>query len=180
MKQQKLKRFFIIMISLFAISGCGKKDYQPVAVKEKTDKCEICHMAVKNNQFPVELILENGKSMVFDDIGCMYKWIKENKDKKISNSYVKDYYSKEWIDLEKATFVYDKAIKTPMAYNVISFSDKKAAQKFVAAHGGRLLSYEKLQQHSWERNEEMVKKMKKMKMDGGKDKMQMEGSKRHQ
>jgi copper chaperone NosL len=180
MNHHLLKPFLLTIISLFIIAGCGKQEYKPVAIKEKTDKCEICHMAVKNNQFATEIILENGKSMVFDDIGCMYKWMKENKDKKIANSFVKDYESKDWIDPEKASYVYDKPIKTPMAYNVISFSAKKDAQTFIDKNGGSILTYENLQKHSWEKNEEMVKEMKakmeKMKMDGGKDGMDMEHS----
>lgn len=177
MKRQLLKVSLIAIISLLVITACGKKADKPVAINEKTDKCEICHMAVKDNQFSTELILENGKSMVFDDIGCMYKWLKENKDKKVGNSYVKDYQSKEWIDTASASFVYDKPIKTPMAYNVLAFSEKKAAQDFIADNDGKLLSYENLNEHSWERNEEMVKEMKKkMKMDEGKDGMDMNSS----
>ncbi|MEH7501245.1 nitrous oxide reductase accessory protein NosL [Neobacillus drentensis] len=180
MKNHLLKTVLLTIISLFVIAGCGKKEYKPVTINEKTDKCEICHMAVKNNQFATEIILKNGKSMVFDDIGCMYKWMKENKDKKVANSYVKDYQTKEWIESEKASYVYDKPIKTPMAYNVITFTDKKDAQSFIDKNGGTLLTYANLEKHSWEKNEKMVKemkeKMKQMKMDGGKEGMDMKKS----
>lgn len=180
MKKKYLKIFIITVISLLVVAGCGKKEYQPVAIKEKTDKCEICHMAVKDNQFPTEIFLENGKSMVFDDIGCMYKWMHENKDKKVEITYIKDYNSKEWIEGKKATYVYDKEIRTPMTYNVISFTDQKDAESFIADHGGKLLSYDDLQKHSWEQNEEMVKEMKmKMKMDGSEEHMDMEESHSH-
>ncbi|MEH7107948.1 MULTISPECIES: nitrous oxide reductase accessory protein NosL [Bacillaceae] len=155
-----MKKITIIaVLAMLLIAGCGKTEYKAVAIKEKTDKCEVCNMAVKNNEFATEIILDNGKSIVFDDIGCMFKWIKENEGKKVANSYVKDYHSKDWIELEKASFVYDKSIKTPMAYNVISFSDKKHAESFIDGHDGKLLSYEKLQHHSWKRNKEMMKKM---------------------
>lgn len=180
MKTNVIKIMLLTVISLLLISGCGKEETKPVAINEKTDKCEICHMAVKDNQFSTEIILENGKAIVFDDIGCMYSWMNENKDQKIANSFVKDYQSKEWIDPEKASFVYDKPIKTPMAYNVIAFSDKKDAESFINKNGGILLSHDKLNDHSWERNEDMVKEMKekmmKMKMDGGKEGMDMDHS----
>lgn len=177
MKHKLVKTFLMAILSLFIIAGCSKKEVKPVAINEKTDKCEICHMAVKDNEFATEIILENEKSLVFDDIGCMYKWLKENSDKKVANSYVKDYDSKKWIEAEQASYVYDKPIKTPMAYNVISFSDKKAAQSFIDQHGGSLLTYDKLQNHSWEKNEEMVKEMKaKMKMHNGQDGGGMEHS----
>ncbi|HJV17111.1 MAG TPA: nitrous oxide reductase accessory protein NosL [Bacillales bacterium] len=171
MRLNSFKLFFITIIGLLVITGCGKKEYKPVAINEKTDKCDVCHMQVKDNQFATEIILENGKSFVFDDIGCMYKWMKKNKDKKIANSYVKDFQTKEWIELEKASFVYNKPIRTPMAYNVLSFANKKDAQTYIDQKGGKLLSYKDLSQHSWERNKEMVKemkeKMKQMKMGDG-------------
>jgi len=177
MNQKLLKPCLMAILALFIIAGCSKEEVKPVAINEDTDKCEICHMAVKDNEFATEIILENGKSMVFDDIGCMYKWMKENSDKKVAHSFVKDYDSKEWIEAESASYVYDKPIKTPMAYNVISFTDKKGAQTFIDQHGGSLLTYEKLEHHSWEKNEEMVKEMKeKMKMHDGHDGMEMEHS----
>jgi copper chaperone NosL len=179
MTKQHSKLFFITIISfIILIAGCGKKEYKPVAIKEKSDKCEICHMAVKDDQFATELILDNGKAMVFDDIGCMVKWMKENQEKKIANSYVKDYHSKEWIEADQATYVYDKPIRTPMAYNVISFSDKKMAQSFIEKNGGQLLTYDHLEKHSWEKNEDMVKemkeKMKSMDMKGDDNEMEQE------
>ncbi|MGG3563745.1 nitrous oxide reductase accessory protein NosL [Neobacillus rhizosphaerae] len=178
MKANFIKITLLTVISLLLISGCGKEEPQPVAINEKTDKCEICHMAVKDNQFSTEIILENGKAIVFDDIGCMYSWIKENTNQKIASSFVKDYQTKEWIKPEKAAFVYDKTIKTPMAYNVIAFSDKKDAESFINKNGGTLLTYDKLDDHSWERNEDMVKEMKgkMMKMNDGKEGMDMEHS----
>ncbi|WP_066314855.1 nitrous oxide reductase accessory protein NosL [Bacillus sp. FJAT-29814] len=174
----KLRLLLFTIISIILIAGCGKKEIKPVAINEQSDKCEVCHMAVKDDGFATEVILENGKALLFDDIGCMYKWMGENEGKEVANSYVKDYDSKEWLELEKASFVYDKPIKTPMAYNVIAFSDEKAAKSFIEEHGsGDLLSYEKLQHHSWERNQDMVKEMKeKMQGHGNSGEMDMNGS----
>ena len=35
-----------------------------------------------DNQFATEIILENGKALKFDDIGCMYKWMEINPGEK--------------------------------------------------------------------------------------------------
>lgn len=117
--------FVMCMCLVFAVVGCGKKGAEPVAVDEKNDKCDVCNMAVMDNQFATEVILENGKALKFDDIGCMYKWMDEHKNEKTQEKFVRDYHTKDWISLDKATYVYDKTIKTPMAYNVISFKEKK-------------------------------------------------------
>ncbi|WP_342432985.1 nitrous oxide reductase accessory protein NosL [Neobacillus sp. FSL H8-0543] len=167
MKTQIVKLFTMSLILLIIISGCGKKEeYTPVAINEDTDKCEVCNMAIKDDQFATQIILENGKAIVFDDLGCMYKWMKENEEKKIAKSYVKDYQSKEWLEADMAFFVYDKPTKTPMAYNVIAFSTEEDAQKFITENDGKLLTSDELDNHSWERNEEMMKEMKEMMKSG--------------
>ena len=51
----------------------------------------------------------------------MYKWMEIDSGEKTKEKFVRDYDSKDWISLEEATYVYDKTITTPMAYNVISF-----------------------------------------------------------
>ncbi|MFC3886275.1 nitrous oxide reductase accessory protein NosL [Bacillus songklensis] len=145
----------LLFIVVFALAGCNQKDVQPVAIDEKTDKCAICNMSVMDNQFATEVVLENGKALKFDDIGCMYNWMAENKDEKLLAKFVRDYDTKEWVELEKATFVHDKSIKTPMAYNVVSFSDKKEAEQYISEHQGELLTYDQLQQHKWEMNHDM-------------------------
>ena len=49
---------------------------------------------------------------------------------------------------------------TPMAYNVISFKDKADAEKFAADHtGSTLLTASELDKHSWDANQDMMKKM---------------------
>ena len=96
-----------------------------MAIDEKHDKCDICQIGVMDNQFATEIILENGKALKFDDIGCMYKWMEINSGEKTKEKFVRDYDSKDWVSLEDATYVYDKTITTPMAYNVISFKTKK-------------------------------------------------------
>ncbi|WP_042355550.1 nitrous oxide reductase accessory protein NosL [Bacillus rubiinfantis] len=161
MKLPFFKSLLLLFVLLLVVSGCGKTDYKPAAINEETDKCDVCNMAVKDDGFAAQIVLENEKNLLFDDIGCLYKWKDENKDKKIGNSFIKDYQSKEWLELDQASFVYEKSIRTPMAYNVIAFSDKKAAEKFIDEHGGQLLTADDLTSHTWERNKEMMKEMKK-------------------
>ncbi|MFC0296789.1 nitrous oxide reductase accessory protein NosL [Geobacillus jurassicus] len=155
---------FIFIIGV--ITGCNQKA-EPVAIDEKNDKCDFCHMAVGNNQFATELVLKNGKVLKFDDIGCMYQWMKEHKNETVEAMFVRDYETNDWLEADQATYVYDQTIRTPMAYNVISFKDEDKAKKFVEQHGGAVLTYNELGRHTWERNKEMMMEMKKehMKME---------------
>jgi len=156
-----MKKSFKLLLSILAVltialSACGKKEVKPALINEKTDKCSECNMAVMNNQFATEIILENGKVYTFDDIGCLFNWESENKNKKIEASFVRDYDTKNWINLEKAHYVYAKDVKTPMSYNVVSFKNDTDAEKFAKDHNGEKLSYSDLKSHEWKMNKEMM------------------------
>ncbi|TFZ14004.1 nitrous oxide reductase accessory protein NosL [Bacillus cereus] len=152
-----LSLFFVMV--LMTVAGCNPKGVQPMAIDEKKDKCEICNMSVTDNQFATEVILENGKAVKFAEIGCMYKWMEQHKDNKLQAAFVRDYDSKEWVGLDEATFVYDKDISTPMAYNMIAFQDKRDAESFVSKNKGMLLTSKDLENHNWEINKNMMMKM---------------------
>jgi copper chaperone NosL len=78
--------------------------------------------------------------------------------------YVRDYNDKEWIEFNKASYVYDESLRTPMAYGVVSFKDKAAAEAFVKEQGvGTVLSAGDLASHEWKQNTDMMN----MDMHGG-------------
>ncbi|KMY49956.1 nitrous oxide reductase accessory protein NosL [Peribacillus loiseleuriae] len=151
----KKKRFsFIVWAGLIMIlAACGNDKAQPVAINEATDTCETCNMAVIDNQHATQIILENGKSMVFDDLGCMYEWITKHENEKIDAEFVRDYHDKEWILVDDATYVYNQSLKTPMAYHVISFKDKATAEDFAAKNeGSEIMTAKNLADHDWKSN----------------------------
>lgn len=164
MKRTLIKSFIMIAAALFLLAGCGKQIPKPFTPNENTDKCALCNMAVKNDHFATELILDSGKKLAFDDLGCMEKWLKQNKNSQIAVSYVRDYNTNKWVQLEDASYVHDTAaVKTPMAYDVISFADKKEAQKFADSKQGTLLSYDDLKKYTWERDPAAMKMLMQMK-----------------
>lgn len=158
--KQKVLSFLILLGVISMLAACGDQKAKPVAINEQTDKCATCNMQVLDDQFATQIILQNGKSLVFDDIGCMYKWVKDNPNQKIDAQFVRDYNDKKWVLKDDATYVYNQSIKTPMAYNVISFTKKADAEKFVADNAGStLLTASELDKHSWDTNQDMMKKM---------------------
>ncbi|WP_428910221.1 nitrous oxide reductase accessory protein NosL [Niallia sp. Krafla_26] len=159
----KNKNFLLIGLIGFVLllAACGNDEVQPVEIQEATETCEVCNMAVMDNQHATQIVLENGKSIVFDDIGCMNEWMDSNQDEKISAKFVRDYNDKEWILMDDATYVFNQSIKTPMAYNVLSFKDQASADTFAAENdGSTVMNATELAQHSWERNHEMMQNMK--------------------
>lgn len=153
--------FMVLTGFIMIFAACGKEAVQPVAINEATDTCEVCNMAVVDNQYATQIVLENGKSYVFDDVGCMYEWLDTNKNEKIAAEFVRDYNDKEWISVDDATYVYNQSVKTPMAYNVISFKDKASAEAFSAENeDSTLMTANELAQHDWVQNQDMMQKNK--------------------
>lgn len=160
-----MKKLIVLLFLSFVtgslLLGCTKKEVEPRAINEETDKCDICNMTVMDNQFATQIVLTNGQTYVFDDIGCMYAWIDENQDIEVEASFVRDYSNKEWILSEEAFYVYNKDVKTPMAYNVISFENKSSAEEFVKHNKGELLDSKEIANHKWVMNHEMKEEHKK-------------------
>jgi copper chaperone NosL len=159
--RKKLIQFIGFAGMILLLAACGEAEVQPVEINESTDTCDVCNMMVANDQHATQVVLANGKSMVFDDIGCMYDWIGSNANEEIAGNFVRDYHDKEWVLVDEATFVYNPSVKTPMAYNVVSFKDKTSAEDFAGENeGSTIMSASELAEHSWERNKDMMKKNK--------------------
>src|SRR5699024_4341769 len=125
--------------------------YEPEEVNPDTDVCDVCAMAVADDQYATQIVLENEKALKFDDLGCLYKWIEENGKDDIGAAFVRDFDTEEWILLEDATYVFDEEIETPMAYGIISFENAEDAESYIDENGfGDLLTAEDLDGHKWE------------------------------
>lgn len=147
----------VVMIALVILSGCGKDKYPPVAINEDVDRCEICNMAIKDDAYATQIITSEGRSLKFDDLGCLNQWRVENGTDKIAATYVRDYNSLEWVKYDKAYYVYDASIQTPMAYGILSFEQQADAESYIQEHGaGTLLTAGELATHTWAVNKDMM------------------------
>lgn len=137
------------------MTACGSDGKPaPVAVNPEVDVCAHCNMAVPDNEHATEMILADGTVLKFDDIGCMIKHEAEN-GLDIAAAYVRDAHSKAWVDLEAATFFYEKSIETPMGYGVLSFQDAADAEAMLQTYpNGVIMSLTELRNHHWERDME--------------------------
>ena len=162
MKSYKVAGLLTVTGLTLALGACSNASAEPFDIQWSEDECDVCNMKVMDEQFAAEAIMENEKGYAFDDIGCLMRdWYPEQKEDEIAAMYVKDFNTKDWVELDEAAFVYDKESKTPMAYNIVSFAKEADAEAYVAENGGTMMDFEQLKDHSWERGE-----MKHMKMDG--------------
>ncbi|AGK56128.1 nitrous oxide reductase accessory protein NosL [Bacillus sp. 1NLA3E] len=191
MKKRMLFLMMLVLVFSIALVGCNtekaekdkkadpkveEKTVKAKAIDEKVDKCANCEMAVADNTDATEIILKDGKTLVFDDIGCMVnKWIRTNGEKDIDAAFVRSHHDKEWLDYNKAVYVFDAKITTAMGYGVIAFKDKAAAQSFIDKNGmGTIMTKAELDKHTWPQDKNnMTMKMHKDSTDTN---MNMDGS----
>jgi copper chaperone NosL len=157
-----------------ALAGCGgKTEYKPAAIQEGVDRCVECNMLIADDHNATQILLKDGKSLKFDDIGDLFLHVKKHQlEEQIGARFVRDYRTMEWLELKDAFFVYDASFRTPMAYGIYSFKVKADAEKFIQEQGkGKLMTADELAQHSWDRNMDSMQHMKDMKDSGHKPEM---------
>ena len=147
------KLFAPFLILLTMLTACSsKEDYSPKEINSDIDACVVCNMNIAAKNYATEILMKNGEVYKFDDIGCMVEFLQEKSinKKDIAVAYVRDVQSGQWIRWEKAFYVYDPDLSTPMSYGVVSFSTKQRAEAFIAEQQkGTLLEFKQLQQHKW-------------------------------
>lgn len=122
--------------SYTAMAGGAKEKPGPVAIPAEC-YCTECGMQFRpDSLFASELILKDGKAVFFCDLGDMMLYIESKGMAKAAAVYVKDYISGSWTDGRNAFYLTEAKVRTPMAYGILAFKDRKAAEKFRASSGG--------------------------------------------
>jgi NosL. len=156
MRNRRLTMALTLVMAAVISVACGRSEYSARAVNEETDRCAKCNMAVADDAHATQLVMKDGRTLMFDDIGCMYAWLAEHGDGEVGQAFVRDYRGRQWVKSEKAYYVYDASFETPMAYGVLSFADKAGAEAFIAEQGkGVLMAADELSNHSWDVNRDM-------------------------
>lgn len=152
MKKRQIISISIIMTFALIMTACGKTEkFPPAAINPEVDVCDVCNMAVADDEHATQLILDNGRSLKFDDLGDLFVWRERNGLDEVNVQYVRDYHTLEWIELDSAYYAYDASFHTPMGFGVVSFASKSDAEAFVAEHGaGIVMTAAELKDHHWE------------------------------
>ncbi len=142
MKYSKILVFFMLFSFLFV--GCEKREVanfvskngKPVAFKLGTTIDPECGMEVKRMKNASEVILKSGKTIIFDDPGCMVKWLhKNNLNPKNVKMWTFSDDTHKWINAKKAR--YDMTDHTPMHYGFGAY-EKNSTKKLISFKDMRL------------------------------------------
>ena len=130
-RNQAIILIFSIFLALAA--GCAARVYSPVPINEAVDVCAECGMTVRDNGYASEIIRTDGKVLKFDDVGDLFKYLRENPSTKVGAEFVQDRNTKEWLALDKAYLVTNTAVPTPMNWGIHAFKTIEEADEFSAS-----------------------------------------------
>ena len=133
---KKVYRFnvqlLIMLFTLFSMLGCermelvkeGNFDKKPLEFKLGFIQCPQCHMEVETLNNVAQVVLDDGKTYIFDDAGCMILWIEDNGYNPANLTiWIYSHDTKRWIDAKKA--YYSLTDKTPMLYGFGAYENNK-------------------------------------------------------
>lgn len=139
-------RLFLALIFILTFSLSCKDDLPsgPHEIYYGEDVCERCKMIISEEQFSSQYVLKDGEVRKFDDLGCMLHYIShgepgEKEKSEITNYYVKDYSSGDWIDGGSAYYVSSEDIKTPMGYGVVAFKNQNSIRELPNQNNAKVL-----------------------------------------
>ncbi|KEF39062.1 NosL [Schinkia azotoformans MEV2011] len=146
-----LRNFFSLFLLVLLLASCGQVGtIMPEAIDEEVDICEACTMMVQDNQYSAQIVTPSGQISKFDDIGCMTMYINDNLP--VGQPYVRDFYSREWVQVEDAAFVFTDEVETPMNYGFLAFSSHTNAEKFLAESSGEKMLWNQVKEKIKERS----------------------------
>jgi len=156
-KPLKEKQLQAATLYLYEVKRVGKDRATSDTVKvTKDEKCPVCGMFVyKYPRWAAQIFYKDAKGekhLSFDGVKDMmkfylnpskwgdYKGVKEN----ISKMKVTDYYTQKAIDAKSAYYVTGSDVLGPMGKELIPFSSKEEALKFIKDHKGKVVKYSEI------------------------------------
>ena len=152
---KKFKLLFLAIVILLGFTGCEKKDPTEMhGVHWDRDMCVRCKMVVSDRHHAVQVInTENGRSYMYDDIGCVVLWFDDEKIDWAPKAkiWITDIATGQWIDARTA--FYDTHNITPMAYGFGAHENNSTIKA-----GEEIIGYEEVSKRIFEIEENKNRK----------------------
>ena len=140
MKKKTIVPLVMLMWVMLLNTSCSQPGPKPIRLNK--DECAYCKMTVTHAAFASQINTAKGRQYVFDDLGCMISYIKENEQEKGNLFYVADFCKPEsFLDVNKARFMYSDSLRSPMRGNMAGFSSPDSLQVYLNRYHGKEMSW---------------------------------------
>lgn len=137
-----------LLVAAVSIGGCrAKSDLDPPSIILGQHECEECRMIISEERFAAAVVFESDDGTTkhaFDDIGCLIDWLQKHGGHATQATYVKDYDTAAWLNIERAFFVQSETLRTPMASHIVAVADEEAARLIEERFEGKRRSWAEL------------------------------------
>lgn len=138
----KAKFSFVILIAI-CLSACNSS---PEPIEYGSDGCHFCKMTIVDRQHASEIVTKKGKAFKFDAVECMMNHVNAIDETTVKLFLANDYNRPgELMDAITAVYLISKEIPSPMGEYLTAFKTKEEAEKVEEEHGGKIYSWEELQ-----------------------------------
>lgn len=130
------KKLRIVGLLLLAFYSCSTG---PEAIRFGQDSCTNCKMTLSDKRFGAEIVTKKGKVFKFDDLNCLVAYLKKSgiNEQDIAQILTVDFKKTALlIDIQKAYFLQNEGLKSPMRGDVASFSSQSDLDGVKTTIGG--------------------------------------------
>lgn len=132
-----------LVLGLALLSGCGKPETGPAAIRFGEDGCDHCRMIISEAPWAAQARWQHRVER-FDDVGCLAQRLKSAPDPAPQELWVAESGSGAWIDARRAVFVQDPNLRTPMGWGLAAYRDESQARAAAAGNSPALLHFSDL------------------------------------
>jgi copper chaperone NosL len=98
-------------------------------------------MTISDPRFTAEAITHTGRTIVFDDVGCLAAWL-GGQSEPVGSAWVTSFVDRRtWLAADSAVYLRGEGLRTPMASGLAALRPGREADSVRAALGGTLLSW---------------------------------------
>ena len=143
MKKKPAVPVMILLCGLLFTSACGQPGPKPIRLNK--DACSYCKMTVTHPEFAAQIATVKGRQYVFDDLGCMVSYLKENQQEKGNEFYVADFLKPEsFLNVNQAKIISSDSLRSPMRGNMAAFSSPDSMKVYQARYNAKEVSWSSL------------------------------------
>ncbi len=130
---------FVALATSVVFASCTSG---PEPIRFGKDECAHCKMTLTDKRFGSEVITDKGKVLKFDDLNCLADYLNSGK---IASANVAQVVSVDFknspafVDVQKAFFLRNEAIKSPMRGDVATFSTQADLDQVKTELGGGIV-----------------------------------------
>jgi nitrous oxide reductase accessory protein NosL len=131
MKTKRLLALVVILMLTMVLAGAAAAQ----------EKCPLCGMSISGNENTAFVItMKTGEKETYCCAHCGLWMMATDKDK-VQSAQTRDFISGEWIDADKAVYLFKSKAVPACSPSWIAFGSKKQAEMFKKGFGGKIYSY---------------------------------------